>query len=321
MLPNLENYEPSSPLLWQGRQDSLPNERYFQKVERIDLRQQGLESYHDAPYVIAGFCSDEGIIRNEGRPGARSGPLSFREQFSKLACHRNTAILDVGNITCTDGNLEFAQEEFGKVIEYCQQHNKITLALGGGHEIAWAHYQGLHKEHPRLGIINFDAHFDLRKLPETGKGTSGTPFQQIAAFTQENQMPFRYCCIGIQRHANTASLFETAESLGVSTLTADDINEMSFAWQTAFIDRFILNEKSIYLSICLDVFAQCFAPGVSAPQPTGLTSRQIIPLLKYIMQTGKVVALDIAELSPPLDQGAMTARLAAVILAELLNLD
>ena len=71
-------------------------------------------------------------------------------------------------------------------------------------------------------------------------------------------MPFRYCCIGIQRHANTASLFETAESLGVSTLMADDINEMSFAWQTAFIDRFILNEKNGFYIFSAEFIMQFF---------------------------------------------------------------
>ena len=67
--------------------------------------------------------------------------------------------------------------------------------------------------------------------------------------------------------------------------------------------------------------AECFAPGWNhcAPQTMGLTPWQILPLLKYIIQTGKVVSLDIAELSPPLNQNQKTARLAALIIAELLD--
>ena len=95
--------------------------------------------------------------------------------------------------------------------------------------------------------------------------------------------------------------------------------EQSLAWQFAFLDDFMLNLDNIYLSICLDVFAECFAPGVSAPQPLGLTPWQTLPLLKYIIQSGKVVSLDIAELSPALDREQKTARLAALIIAELLN--
>lgn len=315
---HISNYEPSSELLWSGRNDNFPNERFYQITQCIDIRQQPMQPYA-APYVLAGLCSDEGILRNGGRPGARSGPLSFREQFSKLAVHNDLSILDVGNVSCIDGDLENAQAEFGKLIAHCQEHNKITIGIGGGHEIAWAHYQGLHSQHQRLGIINFDAHFDLRQVNEHALGTSGTPFKQIADYSLVHNRSFNYCCIGIQQHANTGALYETAHDLGVSVLSADELNESSFAWQTAFIDQFMLNQKAIYLSICLDVFAECLAPGVSAPQPTGLTSRQVIPLLKYIMQTGKVVAIDIAELSPPLDHANMTARLAAVLLAELLN--
>lgn len=314
----LENYEPASTLLWDGRKDGQGRERFFQVAQCVDVRNETISAF-DAPYILAGFCSDEGIIRNGGRCGARSGPLAFREQFSKLAVHKDLSIIDVGNISCIEGDLEKAQNAFAKLIDYCQTYHKITIAIGGGHEIAWAHYQGLHPHHARLGIINFDAHFDLRNLKDNALGTSGTPFKQIADHCKESNAAFNYCCIGIQQHANTQTLFDTAHELGVSILSADELNESSFAWQTAFIDQFILNHKSIYLSICLDVFAECLAPGVSAPQPTGLTSRQVIPLLKYIMQSDKVVAIDIAELSPPLDQGNMTARLAAVLLAELLN--
>ena len=85
-------------------------------------------------------------------------------------------------------------------------------------------------------------------------------------------------------------------------LSAEEIYEQNLAWQIAFLDKFMLNLDHIYLTLCLDVLAECFAPGVSAPQPMGLTPWQILPLLKYIIQSGKVVSIDIAELSPPLDQ-------------------
>jgi formiminoglutamase len=125
--------------------------------------------------------------------------------------------------------------------------------------------------------------------------------------------------LGIQAHANTQSLFTAADTFKVHYLTGEQINQTSFAWQLAFIDEFILNNEAIYLSICLDVFAESYAPGVSAPQALGLSPWQALPLLKYIIQTGKVVGIDIAELSPPLDHNLQTARLAGMIMAELLE--
>src|SRR3990167_9726086 len=318
MLSKLQNYEPCAHTIWQGRKDSLPNERYFQQVKLVDLEHESLpKNKHET--VIIGFCSDEGIKRNEGRIGAYSGPISLRQQLGKLACLNGHYFLDVGNILCKDGNLENTQEQLATVVNHCQSKGFKTVVLGGGHEVAWGHFNGLIKQHPRIGIINFDAHFDLRPLLPNQRGTSGTPFWQIAQYCDSVQKGFNYCCLGIQELANTASLFHTAQSHNVSYLTIDQINEHDLAWQYDFLNHFLLNQDAIYLSVCLDVFNDAFAPGVSAPQALGLFPWQAIPLLKYILQSGKVVSMDIAELSPPLDLEHRTARLGAMLLAKMLD--
>jgi formiminoglutamase len=313
----LLNYEPSNISLWQGRADNLPGECFFQQVQIQDLRQQAL-AINQAATILIGFCSDEGIRRNGGRIGAKSGPMALREQLAKLASGRKRQLIDVGNIISAE-DLESAQEEFSTLISYCHQQGYKTLALGGGHEIAWAHFRGLSGHYPKLGIINFDAHFDLRPLKEGLYATSGSPFRQIADFCSENQRPFDYCCLGIQPNGNTESLFETAKALKVSYLNMEQINQKSLRWQKDFLKAFMQRHDQLYLSLCLDVFAESFAPGVSAPQALGLTPWQALPLLKYILQSGKVVSLDIAELSPPLDEGQKTARLAASLLATMLD--
>lgn len=319
MLTDLSNYEQANMTLWQGRQDSLAGERYFQQVTSHNLQQSPLPVNTSQAIAILGFNSDEGIRRNEGRVGAKEGANALREQLAKLPCHHQRQFIDLGNIICDDGALEVAQADFAKVIHYCHQHGYKTIAFGGGHEIAWGHFCGLKENYKKLGIINFDAHFDLRRLPKTNHGTSGTPFWQIANHCQQNNRAFHYCCLGIQPHANTESLFTAADTFKVPYVTAEQINDWAFNRQTTFLDEFLINHDSIYLSICLDVFAECYAPGVSAPQALGLSPWQALPLLKYIIQTGKVVSIDIAELSPILDHHHKTARLAAMIIAELLQ--
>lgn len=316
MLTELLYYEPTKQSLWQGRKDSLPGERFFQRVTVIDLLNQALPTSQAT--VFLGFCSDEGIERNAGRTGAKLGPLHLREELAKFACQSNQDFLDIGNIVC-EKDLENAQQQFARLISYCHQKGNKTVAFGGGHEIAWGHFLGLTTHYPKLGIINFDAHFDLRPLKDGSQATSGTPFRQIAEYCLQKQLYFDYCCLGIQKIANTPSLFDCAKELKVSYLSREQINEESFAWQIAFLDEFILRHDSIYLSVCLDVFAESYAPGVSAPQAMGLSPAQALPLLKYILQTGKVVSLDVAELSPPLDERQKTARLAASLVAEMLD--
>jgi formiminoglutamase len=317
MFSHLPNYEPAKPSLWQGRQDTKDAERFFQKISFINEEQELITS--EQKTVFIGFASDAGITRNLGRPGAKLGPDQIKTQLAKLPCPKNHPYLDLGSIVCIDDELETAQAQLGQIISLCHQQGHRTIALGGGHEMAWGHYQGLAAHYPKLGIINFDAHFDLRPYGPGQPGTSGTPFSQIAAYCEEQERSFDYCCVGIQDFGNTPSLFRRAKELKVSYLTAEELARQSLAWQCAFLDEFMLNLDSIYLTICTDVLAECFAPGVSAPQPLGLSPWQILPLLKYIIQSGKVVSFDIAELSPPLDKEQKTARLVALIIAELLN--
>ncbi|MBI2786544.1 MAG: formimidoylglutamase [Legionella longbeachae] len=317
MFEHLSTYQQANPSLWQGRTDTANTERFFQKIifpsQQTDLITKKKKT------ILLGFSSDVGVRRNQGRAGSKLGPDQIKMQLAKLPCALDKELLDLGNIVCEGDDLETAQDQFANLISFCHQQGHQTIAFGGGHEIAWPHYQGLASHYSKLGIINFDAHFDLRPYQKTQPGTSGTPFSQIAAYCKENNQDFNYCCLGIQKMGNTPSLFQRATDLGVSFLTAEEIYENSLAWHLAFLDEFMLNLDHIYLTICLDVFAESFAPGVSAPQPLGLTPWQVLPLLKYIIQSGKVISLDIAELSPPLDEEQKTARLAALIIAELLH--
>lgn len=317
MFEDLPNYQRANPSLWQGRKDTVNEERFFQKIKFLNDENELITE--DKKTIFLGFASDAGIKRNLGRPGAQLGPDQLKQHLAKLPCPYDHHFIDLGNILCVNDDLESAQTQFAELIHRCIKQGHKTIAFGGGHEIAWAHFQGLSRHYSKLGIINFDAHFDLRPCQSGQPGNSGTPFSQIAEHCKANKQPFEYCCIGIQKFGNTPSLFNRANELNVHCLTAEDLNEQSQAWQIAFLDDFMLNLDHIYLTVCLDVFAECYAPGVSAPQPLGLTPWQILPLLKYIIQSGKVISLDIAELSPPLDQEQKTARLAALIIAELLD--
>lgn len=315
---DLKNYIPPIQSLWRGREDSRPDERFFQSINFHDLNKGAFNPSKETTIII-GFCCDEGVKRNLGRPGAKQGPDELRKALAKLPIHTPVKLLDIGNIECINDDLETAQSALGNLVSYCHQLGYRTIILGGGHEIAWGHYQGLEKHHHNIGIINFDAHFDLRPLGANNHGSSGTPFTQIACESQKQKREFNYCCMGIHPLANTKSLFETANKLNVSYMLSEQMHQQDINLQYQFIDNFIQPLESIYLTICLDVFAECFAPGVSAPQSAGLTPWQVSPLIKHIIKSQKVVSVDIAELSPCNDINNKTAQLGANLIAELLH--
>lgn len=315
-------YQSPDPSLWQGRNDTPPESCLFQIIRFIDLKQDQITTCKNHNFALVGFCCDEGIKRNQGRIGAADGPQAIRSFLAKLPLLKPTlTCFDVGNIICTDGDLEASQQALSEVVAMLLSKNITPIVLGGGHELAWGNYQGIAKiySQEKLGIVNFDAHFDMRPLMLNDKGNSGTPFLQIAKDHAAANRPFDYNCMGIQRGGNIKLLFDTAMDYHVHTILADDLHQKMRDKCTHFIERIIMQNQILYLTLCLDVFAAPFAPGVSAPQVFGVTPWDILPYFRLLAASGKVVSYDIAELSPPYDPDQRTAKLAANFVFEILH--
>ena len=315
----LQHYSPTHQLAYTGRKEILANQRFYQTIHCLDLQHTQLTTQPHLQPAILGFCSEEGIIRNHGRPGAKFGPEAFRKAFANLPAHGIAHLIDVGDITVTD-DLELGQKALGSVVSELVKHHYLPIVIGGGHELAWGQYQGIHQSplRKKLGIINFDAHFDLRPLAKPNYGTSGTPFTQIAQQRELDKLGFHYLCVGIQPTANTPELFEQARILGAEYISASQLTENDVSHSLSIINHSIQQCDSIYLSICMDVFSASLASGVSAPQSLGILPERALPLIQHIMQSGKTISLAVAELSPPYDQNSLTARLAAELVAHCL---
>jgi formiminoglutamase len=279
--------------------------------------------------ALVGFACDAGVVRNLGRAGAAEGPAALRRALANLAWHAasRSSLYDAGDVRCDGDALEAAQQAYAGRIATLLQAGHFPIGLGGGHEIAWAGYQGLARaldgdpRFERLGIVNFDAHLDLRLAPRPGVGTSGTPFLQMADSRNAQQLPFRYFCLGISRAANTRALLERAAGLGVEIV--EDV-EAPDALAEARLERFIAESSAVYLTLCLDVLPACVAPGVSAPAALGVELGRIVRLLRHVLRCcghgragSRLLMADVAELNPRHDADGRTARAAARLVHEL----
>jgi len=309
----IKNYIPPSDEYWNGRQ-SEEKSYWFGNVQLENILRPRADI--SKSISILGYACDEGVRRNQGRVGAAEGPNFIRNIAGSIAWHLgDRKIFDCGNIVCLEADLETAQMSLAMAVDQLLSAGSFPIVLGGGHDIALGHYKGIHKflkrttDSPRIGIINFDAHFDLREVIE--KGNSGTAFFQIAKDEKERDGLFRYFTIGIQEEANTVTLFHRADELSVDYILNDDINKGNYNR----LDTFINNCDAIYLTVDMDVFASAYAPGVSAPSPLGCTPHDIIRIMKYVFSSGKVVSFDIAECNPLYDQDGRTSCLASRIMA------
>lgn len=300
-------------MIWQGRLDGeeLLYHRIFQRVKAES--NYDLISTND--FVLHGFAVDEGVRRNKGIQGAKDAPDVIRKNMSNFPVIRpDFSLLDFGNITCEDGNLENTQNELAKNVSKVLLKGGKSLVLGGGHEVTFGHYRGVKTafQEQKIGIINFDAHFDNRQ-PENGVGaSSGTGFWQIAQEGEINSLH-----IGIQRNSNTLKLFDTAHQFGMKYILADELFFENLPSIYERVNELAESVDFLYMTICMDVFNASIAPGVSASAYNGIfADAAFMHLYRHILRNEKLIALDIAEVNPGLDIQDHTARLAASLANE-----
>ncbi len=297
---------------WTGRFDG-EEESYHRIFQRVKT-ELDYETINPNDFVLHGFAVDEGVKRNKGRVGAKDAPDVIRKNLSNFpVINSDFALLDFGNVKCEDENLELSQNLLAEKVFKVLSKQAKSVVLGGGHEVTFAHYSGIRKAFPnqKIGIINFDAHFDNRSL-ENGLATSGTGFWQIA---QEGEI--RSLHIGIQKNSNTRRLFEVADDFGMKYILADEIYSENIPNLTFTINSFLEDVDIVYVTICMDVFNASIAPGVSAPAYNGIfTDRNFMQIYRHILSSEKTKALDVAEVNPNFDIQERTARLAASLVNE-----
>lgn len=316
------------PVQWTGRIDGTEEEllRWHQRIVPVNLLQDVLPAFPSGGKGIAflGFACDEGVRRNKGRTGAVNGPEALRKACSNFPVHFDTSLIvaDAGDIICPGQQLEEAQEMLSSAVLNIRKSGYLPILLGGGHEITYGHARGIYrhlqqqKRHEKLGLLNIDAHFDLRIPGEEG-GSSGTGFWQLAEDARLEGIPFHYLALGIQTNSNTQQLFRIAGDLDAQYIDADAFHLQDRSLLQAALGQFIREVDHIYLTLDLDVFAAAFAPGVSATAYNGIRPDGLfLECYRNILQSGKLAGLDIAELNPSLDIDNRTARLGAAMLFE-----
>jgi formiminoglutamase len=271
-----------------------------------------------AKRAVIGFACDAGVKRNKGRVGAKDGPAALRQALANLAApHNALAFSDLGDVAVTGDALEAGQDTLANTIADALHRHDRLVVLGGGHETAFASYQGLRKRHrdARIGILNLDAHLDLR-LPGEAGGSSGTPFAQIRALDPER---FDYLCVGYAEEANTQALVKRAQDWGVGLVRDHDLIADPLVANQA-ISELIARNDHVYLTIDIDVLSHFQAPGVSAPAARGVPLSTIEQIVGFVLaKAGARLALaDLVELCPARDQDGVTAKTAAILARHLL---
>jgi agmatinase len=259
------------------------------------------------------------------RPGARFGPAAVR-QASRLLRPYNPAlgalpfelaqVVDAGDLACTPFSAEEAVGQIASAARALLADGGRLVAVGGDHTVALPLLRATAGRHGPLALVHFDAHLDTWDAYFGQRFTHGTPFRRA---WEEELLSRDHCVhVGLRGPLYARSDLTDDTGMGFAQITTEQVSDVGTA---TVIERLLerVGEAPVYVSVDIDVLDPAHAPGTGTPEAGGLTSRELLALLRGLA-TARIVGADVVEVSPAYDHAEITAIAASHVLYELVTL-
>ena len=261
------------------------------------------------------------------RPGARFGPQSVRQASRQLRTNYHPdydvepfkvqQVADAGDIACNPFDINEAIKQIEDGADDLLSKSKSIVSIGGDHTIALPLLRSINKKvGGPVALVHFDAHLDTWDTYFGAPYTHGTPFRRAreeSLFLDDASMH-----IGIRGPLYSTEDLKNDRELGFKTIHCDE-------FQTHSIDQIVkrikdrIGDNPLYISIDIDVLDPAHAPGTGTPEVAGMTTREILNVLRGLAGS-KLVSADVVEVAPAYDHAELTSTAAATIVYELVNL-
>lgn len=264
--------------------------------------------YTDAELVIFGAPFDS---TTSYRPGTRFGPSAIRHESFGLETYspyqdkdlEDHAIMDSGDLELCFGSSEQALKDIQGRAEQILQDGKIPLLLGGEHLVTLGSVRAAVQKYPDLHIIHFDAHTDLREDYLGAKLSHACVIRRCHDILGDG----RIHQFGIRSGERAEWKFARAGHTNLHPFNLNGLEETVKALQGA----------PIYFTIDLDVLDPSCFPGTGTPEAGGVDFMQLLEAIRTVC-SGNVVAADVNELCPILDQTGASTAIAGKVVRELM---
>lgn len=280
-----------------------------------------LEEVDRADIVIAGIPFDSGVSY---RPGARFGPAHVRESSRLIRPYNaitdtvpfaQAQVADAGDIAVNPFDMAEAVATMERGADELRRDGARLIAIGGDHTIALPMLRSVAKQHGPVAVVHFDAHLDTWETDFGSAVTHSTPFRVAS---QEGLIDLTASThIGIRGPLFSRQDLRDDERLGFAIITT---NEIDLEGVPAAIERMRtrLGDRPVYLSVDIDVLDPAHAPGTGTPEAGGLTSRELLRMLREF-SSFNVVGADVVEVAPPYDHAQLTGIAAAHVIYEIIT--
>src|SRR6266702_342619 len=261
----------------------------------------------DYDVAILGVPFDSGVSY---RPGARFGPMAVRQASRHLrpgyhvelgcAPFGEIQVVDAGDVPVTPFVIDTAMEQIQAHAAELLTGGRKVIAIGGDHTIALPMLRSVVREHGPVALVHFDAHLDTWDTYFDAPVTHGTIFRR--AFEEKLLVEDHSIHVGIRGPVYGQADLDVLGTAGTIAAITDRAGDLP-----------------VYLSLDIDVLDPAFAPGTGTPESGGLTSRELLRVLRGLT-TVNLISGDIVEVAPPYDQAEVTSIAAATVIFDLLAL-
>jgi agmatinase len=304
-----------------GQVDGLKVPRYAGLTTFARLPR--LEDVDHYDVAVVGVPWDSGVTY---RPGARFGPSAIRQASRLLRPYnpaldaqpfRDAQVVDAGDVAANPFDIARAIDETREgLAALITPAGRPVLSLGGDHTMALPALQAMHAVHGPLALVHFDAHLDTWNTYFDAPYTHGTPFRR--ASEQGLVVKGSSAHVGIRGSLYDRQDLLDDEQLGFTVVHCRDIDRIGV---DGIVERVVerVGDHPVYVSIDIDVLDPAFAPATGTPEAGGMTSRELLGVLRAMREL-RLVGADIVEVSPVYDHAEVTAVAAANIAYELVTI-
>jgi len=295
---------------WAGTSSDPNDEQFGDVVEPTTL---GAVADHAA--VVVGEPYDGAVI---GTPGARKGPAAVREALAGLKTHHFDAgpvdaVGDLGDVAIPDGvavsDAQATVREVASAVHEATGDDALPVFLGGDNSLSYPNAAPL-LDRGSVGVVSLDAHLDCREV--RGEPSSGTPYRQLHDAGLDG-----LAVLGARHFETSTSYAAYLREQGGEVVTAEEVGDDPVEAAEQALSA--LSAGTLYVSVDLDVLDATAAPGVSAPTPGGLSTRELFRVVRLLASDDRVAGFEVVETAPPLCPDGRSAEAAARAVAHALS--
>lgn len=280
-----------------------------------------LDEVDRADVAIVGVPFDSGVSY---RPGARFGPAHVRSASRLLRDYNPVQdvepfavqqVADAGDIGCNPFDIGEAVRQIDEGARAIVETGARLVTIGGDHTIALPLLRVMHELHGPVAVVHFDAHLDTWDTYFGAPLTHGTPFRRASEEGLIDQTGSMH--VGIRGPLYSRQDLTDDQVLGFQVVGAHDLDDLG--WR-GVVDRIKarVGDRPTYVSIDIDVLDPAFAPGTGTPEAGGLTSRELLNILRAFSELN-LIGADIVEVAPAYDHAEITGIAAAHVAYELIS--